>query len=144
MQWIKNSQLNLNKNSLEDITVKLVKNMTDSKLLNMYYFLTEDDNLDHDKFGVYILGLQNPIFLWRTVFGTPKGMLPGLFPLKELPRIHYTVGLSPTEFQSLSWTHPNRVGRGDYPPSSHTTARAVPQTAVWLFKDVPMPCTIYS
>lgn len=38
----------------------------------------------------------------------------------------------------------NRVGGGDYPPSSHSTAHAVPQAAVQLFKDVPVPCTTYS
>ena len=39
----------------EGMTAKLVKNMTDSDLLDMHYFLTEDDDLD-DEFeeGFYI------------------------------------------------------------------------------------------
>ena len=38
------------------LIVKLVKNMTDSDLLDMHYFLTEDDDLDDDEFeeGFYI------------------------------------------------------------------------------------------
>lgn len=38
------------------MTAKLVKNMTDSDLLDMHYFLTEDDDLDGDEFeeGFYI------------------------------------------------------------------------------------------
>ena len=44
------------KNPLEGMTAKLVKNMTDSDLLDMHYFLTEDDELDGDEFeeGFYI------------------------------------------------------------------------------------------
>lgn len=40
----------------EGMTAKLVKNMTDSDLLDMHYFLTEDDDLDDDEFeeGFYI------------------------------------------------------------------------------------------
>lgn len=40
----------------EGMTAKLVKNMTDSDLLDMQYFLTEDDDLDGDEFeeGFYI------------------------------------------------------------------------------------------
>ncbi len=40
----------------EGMTAKLVKNMTDSDLLDMHYFLTEDDVLDGDEFeeGFYI------------------------------------------------------------------------------------------
>ena len=40
----------------EGMTAKLVKNMTDSDLLDMHYFLTEDDDLDGDGFeeGFYI------------------------------------------------------------------------------------------
>jgi len=40
----------------EGITAELVKNMTDSDLLDMHYFLTEDDDLDGDEFeeGFYI------------------------------------------------------------------------------------------
>ena len=38
------------------MTAKLVKNMTDSDLLDMHYFLTEDDDFDEDEFeeGFYI------------------------------------------------------------------------------------------
>lgn len=40
----------------EGMTAKLVKNMTDSDLLDMHYFLTEDDDLDHDELeeGFYL------------------------------------------------------------------------------------------
>lgn len=40
----------------EGMTAELVKNMTDSDLLDMHYFLTEDDDLDSDGFeeGFYI------------------------------------------------------------------------------------------
>lgn len=40
----------------EGMTAKLVKNMTDSDLLDMHYFLTEDDDLDDDDFedGFYV------------------------------------------------------------------------------------------
>ena len=40
----------------EGMTAKLVRNMTDSDLLDMHYFLTEDDELDGDNFeeGFYI------------------------------------------------------------------------------------------
>lgn len=40
----------------EGMTAKLIKNMTGSDLLDMHYFLTEDDDLDDDKFeeGFYI------------------------------------------------------------------------------------------
>lgn len=43
-------------NPPEGMTVKLVKNMTDSDLLDMHYFLIEDDDLDDDEFeeGFYI------------------------------------------------------------------------------------------
>ena len=36
------------KNPPEGMTPKLVRNMTDSDLLDMHYFLTEDDDLDDD------------------------------------------------------------------------------------------------
>ena len=38
------------------MTPKLVRNITDSDLLDMHYFLTEDDGLDDDGFeeGFYI------------------------------------------------------------------------------------------
>ena len=44
------------KNPPEGMTSKLVKNMTDSDLLDMHYFLTEDDDLDDGEFeeGFYI------------------------------------------------------------------------------------------
>lgn len=44
------------KNPPEGMTSKLVKNMTDSDLLDMHYFLTEDEDLDEDEFedGFYI------------------------------------------------------------------------------------------
>ena len=44
------------KNPPEGMTPKLVRNMTDSDLLDMHYFLTEDDDLDDDGFeeGFYI------------------------------------------------------------------------------------------
>lgn len=40
----------------EGMTPRLVRNMTDSDLLDMHYFLTEDDDLDDDEFeeGFYI------------------------------------------------------------------------------------------
>lgn len=37
------------KNPPEGMTEKLVKNMSDSDLLDMHYFLTEDDDWDGDK-----------------------------------------------------------------------------------------------
>ena len=44
------------KNPAEGMTAKLVRGMTDSDLLDMHYFLTEDDDLDDDEFeeGFYI------------------------------------------------------------------------------------------
>lgn len=41
----------------EGMTSKLVKNMTDSDLLDMHYFLTEDEDFDENDFedGFYIL-----------------------------------------------------------------------------------------
>jgi len=43
-------------NPPEGMTAKLVKNMTDSDLLDMHYFLIEDDDLDEDEFeeGFYL------------------------------------------------------------------------------------------
>lgn len=43
-------------NPPEGMTPKLVKNMSDSDLLDMHEFLTEDDDLDDDEFkeGFYI------------------------------------------------------------------------------------------
>ena len=44
------------KNPPEGMTSKLVKGMTDSDLLDMHYFLTEDDDWDGDEpeAGFYI------------------------------------------------------------------------------------------
>lgn len=44
------------KNPPEEMNAKLVKNMTDSDLLDMHYFLIEDHDLDADEFeeGFYI------------------------------------------------------------------------------------------
>ncbi len=44
------------KNPPEGMTPVLVRNMTDSDLLDMHYFLIEDDDLDDDEFeeGFYI------------------------------------------------------------------------------------------
>ena len=44
------------KNPPEGMTAKLVRGMTDSDLLDMHYFLTEDDDFDDDEFedGFYI------------------------------------------------------------------------------------------
>ena len=44
------------KNPPEGMTPTLVRNMTDSDLLDMHYFLTEDDDFDDDEFedGFYI------------------------------------------------------------------------------------------
>ena len=43
-------------NPPEGMTAKLVKNMSDSDLLDMHYFLAEDDDLDDGEFeeGFYI------------------------------------------------------------------------------------------
>lgn len=43
-------------NPPEGMTAKLVRNMSDSDLLDMHEFLTEDDDLDDDEFeeGFYI------------------------------------------------------------------------------------------
>lgn len=43
-------------NPPEGMTAKLVRNMTHSDLLDMHYFLTDDDDLDDDEFeeGFYI------------------------------------------------------------------------------------------
>lgn len=37
-------------NPPEGMTARLVKNMSDSDLLDMHYFLTEDDDLDDSEF----------------------------------------------------------------------------------------------
>lgn len=43
-------------NPPEGMTARLVRDMTDSDLLDMHYFLTEEDELDDDEFeeGFYI------------------------------------------------------------------------------------------
>ena len=38
------------KNPPEGMTARLARNMADSDLLDMHYFLTEDDDLDDDEF----------------------------------------------------------------------------------------------
>ena len=52
----KNIRFYFIKNPPEGMTPKLVKDMTDSELLDMHYFLTEDDDLDDDGWeeGFYI------------------------------------------------------------------------------------------
>ncbi len=44
------------KNPPEGMTARLVKNMTNSDLLDMHYFLTEDEDLDGNEFeeGFYV------------------------------------------------------------------------------------------
>ena len=42
------------KNPPEGMTAKLVKNMTDSDLLDMHYFLSEDEDFDGEEEGFYI------------------------------------------------------------------------------------------
>ena len=44
------------KNPPEGMTPELVRDMTDSDLLDMHYFMIEDDDLDDDEFeeGFYI------------------------------------------------------------------------------------------
>lgn len=55
-KFIEELRQKYSKNPPEGMTAKLVKNMTDSDLLDMHYFLTEDDDLDGDEFeeGFYI------------------------------------------------------------------------------------------
>ena len=59
------------KNPPERMTPKLVRNRTDSDLLDMHYFLTEDDDFDDDEFedGFYIDLFQSPsvfyTLLWQ-------------------------------------------------------------------------------
>ena len=52
----KNSLFYFIKNPPEGMTPKLVRNMTDSEVWDMHYFLTEDDDLDDDGWeeGFYI------------------------------------------------------------------------------------------
>jgi len=55
-QFIEGLRQKYIKNPPEGMTAKLVKNMSDSDLLDMHYFLIEDDDLDEDEFeeGFYI------------------------------------------------------------------------------------------
>lgn len=55
-QLIKELRLKYIKNPPEGMTPALVRNMTNSDLLDMHYFLTEDDDLDDDasEDGFYI------------------------------------------------------------------------------------------
>ena len=52
------------KNPPEGMTPKLVRNMTDSDLLDMHYFLTEDEDLGDDGFeeGFYIIFFSHRLF----------------------------------------------------------------------------------
>jgi hypothetical protein len=47
------------------VSAKLVKNMTDSDLLDMHYFLIEEDDLDDDEFikGFYIDPFNHHLFV---------------------------------------------------------------------------------
>ena len=56
IQWIKNTSTNSGKNISKIRQKELVRNMTDSDLLDMHYFLTEDDDFDDEEFeeGFYI------------------------------------------------------------------------------------------
>ena len=58
------------KNPPEGMTAKLVKNMSDSDLLDMHYFLTEDDDWDGDEpeEGFYIDLFQQDAQLTKSVF----------------------------------------------------------------------------
>lgn len=51
-KFIEELRLKYIKNPPEGMTAKLIKNMTDSDLLDMHYFLTEDD--DEFEEGFYI------------------------------------------------------------------------------------------
>lgn len=55
-QLIKELRQKYTKNPPEGMTSALVRNMTDSDLLDMHYFLTKDDDLDDDELeeGFYI------------------------------------------------------------------------------------------
>lgn len=50
-------------NPPEGMTAKLVQNMSDSDLLDMHDFLTEDDNLDDNDFeeGFYIFTMKQKL-----------------------------------------------------------------------------------
>lgn len=53
---LKNLRQKYIKNPPEGMTARLIRDMTDSDLLDMHYFLIEDDDLDDDDFeeGFYI------------------------------------------------------------------------------------------
>lgn len=55
-QFIRELRQQCMQNPPEGMTAILVKNMTDNDLLDMHYFLTEDDDMDDDEFedGFYI------------------------------------------------------------------------------------------
>ena len=55
-KYVDELRLKYIKNPPEGMTPKLVKDMTDSDLLDMHYFMIEDDDLDDDKWekGFYI------------------------------------------------------------------------------------------
>jgi len=55
-KYVDELRLKYIKNPPEGMTPKLVKDMTDSDLLDMHYFMIEDDDLDDDEWekGFYI------------------------------------------------------------------------------------------
>ena len=55
-KFLEELRLKYIQNPPEGMTPQLVRNMTDSDLLDMHYFLTEDDDLDDVEFeeGFYI------------------------------------------------------------------------------------------
>ena len=53
-QFIRELRLKYIQNPPKGITATLVKNMTDNDLLDMHYFLTEDDLDDEPEEGFYI------------------------------------------------------------------------------------------
>ena len=54
-QFIRELRLKYIQDPPEGMTAALVRNMTDGDLLDMHYFLTEDDDLDDDlEEGFYI------------------------------------------------------------------------------------------
>ena len=55
-RYVDELRLKYIKNPPEGMTPKLVKDMTDSDLLDMHYFMIEDDDLDDDEWekGFYI------------------------------------------------------------------------------------------
>ena len=53
-QFIRELRLKYIQNPPEGMTAALIKNMTDNDLLDMHYFLTEDDLDDEPEEGFYI------------------------------------------------------------------------------------------